>query len=265
MLISIIIPTYNRLGKVNRAIDSVLRQSYQNFELIIVNDGSTDATDEWLVRYNDPRLLFFRIKNGGVARARNFGVSKAKADWLCFLDSDDVWHRHKLSEQLRFHDKNRDYLISQTDDIWIRNSKRVNKMKKHEIREGYIFKDSLKLCLVCCSSVMIHKKLFNDLGGFDENLETCEDYDLWLRILANYPIGFIKKKLVTKFGGHDDQLSKKYPMMDKYRVYALEKLLRSAQLSEQQKKLVLAELDYKKSIIKIGQFKRLPEKIQNFK
>lgn len=256
MLVSIIIPTYNRAGKLLRAVDSVLRQSYKDIELIVIDDGSTDQTSFWVERYKDPRIKYYKIANSGVARARNYGVKKAKAEWVCFLDSDDLWRRHKLSEQLRFHDQHRDILISQTDDVWIRSSKRVNKKKKHQIREGRIFEDSLRLCLICCSSVMIKKKLFNDLGGFDEGLVTCEDYDLWLRVLANNPVGFVKKELVTKFGGHEDQLSKKYPMMDKYRVYALEKLLKSEILNTRQMDMIHKEILYKKAILENGAKKR---------
>ncbi len=252
MLISIIIPTYNRQGPVFRAIDSVLRQSYKDLEVIVVDDGSTDNTALWIKNYTDPRLKYFRAENKGVAAARNFGVEKAQADWISFLDSDDLWLKHKLSEQIRFHDKNRDILISQTDDVWIRDSKRVNKMKKHTIREGDIFEQSLRLCLVCCSSVMMKKSLFCETGGFDESLKTCEDYDLWLRILAKHEVGFIKKALVTKFGGHEDQLSKAFPVMDKYRIYSLEKLLKEDYLSAEQRRQVSEELEYKRNIIDKG-------------
>lgn len=256
MLISIIIPTHNRLGMVLRAIDSVLNQSYKNFELIVVDDGSTDQTSEFIKRYPDPRLKYYQISHGGVAKARNYGVEKSESDWICFLDSDDVWRRHKLSEQLRYHDKNRDILISQTEDVWIRNSVRVNKMKKHMTREGDIFKESLSLCLICCSSVMINKKLFYDMGGFDETLKTCEDYDLWLRITAKHRIGFIPRPLVTKFGGHDDQLSKIFPIMDQYRIYALEKLLKTFPLTAAQRQLTEEERDVKKRIVEEGKKKR---------
>lgn len=251
-MISIIIPTHNRLGPLLRAVDSVLNQSFREFELIVVDDGSQDATLEFLSRYDDSRLRVFSVPHGGVARARNFGVSQARHDWLCFLDSDDVWRRHKLSEQVRYHHRNPERVLSQTDDVWIRNSVRVNKMKKHQVREGDIFAPSLKLCLICCSSVMMKKSIFDAVGGFDESLETCEDYDLWLRLTCQYPVGFVAKPLVTKFGGHADQLSKKFPMMDRYRIFALEKLLQSGLLNEAQTEVTRAELEWKKTILRRG-------------
>lgn len=251
-MISVVIPTYNRCGPLLRAVDSVLRQSFKEFELIVVDDGSTDRTGAWIGRCGDKRLRYHRIEHSGVARARNFGVRLARYDWVCFLDSDDVWRRHKLSEQVRFHYQNPGVLISQTDDVWIRRSRRVNKMKKHEMREGFLFKESLRRCLVCASSVMIKKSVFWDVGGFDESLVTCEDYDLWLKVLARHPIGFVRKKLVTKFGGHADQLSKKYPVMDRYRVYALRRLLHTGFLNEKQAAWVAEEIRYKEGILKRG-------------
>lgn len=255
--ISIIIPTYNRLGMVLRALDSVLNQSYNNFEVIVVDDGSTDRTADCISRYHDSRIRYVYQDHKGVSVARNLGVRQACGDWICFLDSDDVWRRHKLGEQIQFHFSHPNCFISQTDDVWIRNSKTVNKKKIHTIREGDIFHQSLRLCLLCCSSVMMRKSLFLEQGGFDESLKTCEDYDLWLRVLVQHPVGFVKKKLVTKFGGHADQLSKAYPMMDEYRVRTLEKLLRCYSLSDNQKTQVEEELRYKKMILQKGREKRI--------
>jgi GT2 family glycosyltransferase len=124
-------------------------------------------------------------------------------------------------------------------------------MKKHMTREGDIFKESLKLCLICASSVMIQKDLFWYHGGFDENLPTCEDYDLWLKITAQHKIGFVNKNLVSKFGGHSDQLSKKYKMMDQYRVQSLKNLLKNKNLSETKVEFVKDEIKLKLSILEI--------------
>lgn len=252
MFISVIIPTFNRAGPVCRAIDSVLNQSYRDFELIVVDDGSTDRTETWVRAYADNRLHFVRREHRGVAAARNFGVACAQAEWICFLDSDDVWRQHKLREQVAFHREHRDCLLSQTDDIWVRGGRRVNKMAKHAVRAGAIFQDSLRRCLICCSSVMVKKSLFLAVGGFDESLPTCEDYDLWLKLSAHHQVGFIKQALVTKFGGHGDQLSKKYPMMDKYRLMSLKKLLAKEDLPEHLKRLVEEEIVYKKTIMEKG-------------
>lgn len=256
MKIAIIIPTHNRQGMVLRAIDSVLNQSYKDFELIVVDDGSTDQTKTWIERERDSRLKYFLTTKKGVAHARNFGVKQTHCDWICFLDSDDVWRKHKLSEQLCFHDQHRGVLISQTDDMWIRNTRRVNKKKQHQIREGNLFQQSLKLCVICCSSVMMKRSLFLDLGGFNESLPTCEDYDLWLKVTARYPVGFVPKILVTKFGGHSDQLSKSFEVMDRYRIRSLENLLAFDLLSSKQREWTQKELLLKKEIVEKGAQKR---------
>ncbi|MBU0505280.1 MAG: glycosyltransferase [bacterium] len=255
-LVSIIIPTYNRQGPVLRAIDSVLRQSFKAFELIVVDDGSTDNTATWVSLINDPRLVYKKTANKGVSAARNAGAALASSDWLCFLDSDDLWKKNKLSEQVTFHRERPSCLISQTDETWIKNSKRINKMTKHKTKEGNIFRESLRLCLISPSAVMIKKSLFVNCGCFDESLPVCEDYALWLNVLATNMAGLINKELVTKFGGHKDQLSKKLPIMDAYRIQALEKLLLSDFLSEEQQKWTEQELLYKKHIVEQGKKKR---------
>lgn len=256
MLVSTIIPTHNRSQIVLRTIGSVLKQTYADLELIVVDDGSTDGTCESIKQISDPRFRFFQIPHAGVAAARNYGVKQARGEWICFLDSDDVWHKDKLEKQIRFHEQNPEYVFSQTDDIWIRNNVRVNKRKKHSIREGDIFKDSLKLCLVCCSSVMIRKDVFLTAGAFDESLPTCEDYDLWLRLLARFPVGFVNIPLVTKYGGHEDQLSKKFSIMDQYRILSLEKLLQNSVLNDEQREWVVEELEWKRTIVENGRKKR---------
>ncbi|MGB4270712.1 MAG: glycosyltransferase family 2 protein, partial [Spirochaetota bacterium] len=115
--------------------------------------------------------------------------------------------------------------IHQTDELWIRNGSRVNPMKKHQKKEGHIFEDCLNLCLISPSAVVVHRSVFERVGVFDERMPACEDYDLWLRVAWQYYIGFIPRKLIVKFGGHSDQLSQSLWGMDRFRVYALCKLI----------------------------------------
>lgn len=252
MFISVIIPTHNRCNRVQKAVESVLHQTHRDLDLIVVDDGSDDGTGPALARYQDSRFKYHKIPHGGVACARNFGARQAQADWLCFLDSDDVWMKDKLAEQVRFHREHPEFLISQTDDVWFRHGRRVNKKKIHMVRDGFLFPDSLRRCLVCASSVMLKRELFLQVGGFDEFLPVCEDYDLWLRILARNPVGFVKKPLVIKYGGHADQLSRKYPAMDRFRVYVLKKLLGLGVLSEEQREMVHVEIEFKAGILQKG-------------
>ncbi len=224
-LVSVIIPTYNRAWALKKAIDSVLEQDYKNFELIVVDDGSTDET-EALVKKYEKSVKYIQQPNMGVSTARNKGISASAGPFIAFLDSDDYWLPEKLSAQIEFFNANPDALICQTEEIWIRDGKRVNPKKKHKKPSGMIFIPSLALCLISPSAVMMRKNLLAKVDSFDESLPACEDYDLWLRVSCRYPVHLIDKPLVVKTGGHDDQLSSSTGL-DKYRIYALKKILRS--------------------------------------
>jgi glycosyltransferase involved in cell wall biosynthesis len=243
-LVSVIIPTYNRASFLLEAIDSVFMQTFENVELIVIDDGSTDETAEALKKYQD-RLIYQVQDNQGVSAARNYGLLLSQGKWIAFLDSDDLWLPKKLETQLHFFSQNPEAVICQTDEIWIRNGRRVNPQKKHQKFSGDIFAPSLKLCLVSPSAVMIQRDLFDRVGCFDEALPACEDYDLWLRISSQFPIYLINQPLVIKRGGHPDQLSRTIPALDRFRIQALIKLLHSEHLTGQQTISVLKELETK--------------------
>lgn len=239
-LVSVIIPTYNRREYLSRAIDSVLGQTYPGFELLVVDDGSTDETPDLLKAYGrDIRVI--RQANTGVSSARNAGIRAAGGELIALLDSDDSWLPEKLAHQVDFFRASPQAMICQTQEIWIRNGKRVNPKKRHRKFSGMIFEKTLPLCLVSPSAVMMRASLFREVGLFDERLPACEDYDLWLRITWKYPVHLIDIPLIVKHGGHPDQLSA-MPELDKYRIHALVKILRQGDLSESQRKAALATL-----------------------
>jgi len=231
-LISVIIPTYNRGPMLKEAIDSVLTQDYPNFELIVVDDGSTDDTLKILRLYGQC-LTFIQQNNRGVSAARNAGISAASGRYIAFLDSDDLWLPQKLTRQVQFFNLRPEALICQTEEIWMRDGRRVNPKLRHQKLSGMIFEPSLHLCLVSPSAVMIRRSLFEEVGLFDESLPACEDYDLWLRVSCRYPVYLIPTPLIIKRGGHPDQLSKA-PGLDKYRIQSLLKILESDLLSPDQ-------------------------------
>jgi glycosyltransferase involved in cell wall biosynthesis len=251
--ISVIIPTYNRENSLERAIESVLAQTYHNYELIVIDDGSTDNTSRIIKKYKK-KIRYFSQLHSGVSSARNLGLEKSEGAWVAFLDSDDYWLPQKLARQMQCLSENPQWLVMQTDEKWIRNGVFVNPMKKHRKYSGWIFPQCLPLCIVSPSAVIIHQKVFNDVGVFDESLPVCEDYDLWLRIALKYEIGLLPEKLIVKTGGHSDQLSRKYWGMDRYRVLALEKIL-LAGLDRTQTGLVLDEIIRKLSILSHGRAK----------
>lgn len=221
---SVIIPVYNRLLPVRDAIDSVLAQTFTDYELIVVDDGSTDGTPAVAGEYRG-RLTWLRRDHRGVSAARNAGVALSSSPWLAFLDSDDRWLPGKLARQERYIREHPGVAIHQTDEQWIRKGRRVNPGLRHLKREGDIFVDSLGLCLISPSATVMSRPCFDRYGPFDEDLTACEDYDLWLRVTARERVGFIPEKLMVRHGGHRDQLSARYPAMDRFRVYSIVKLL----------------------------------------
>ena len=227
--ISVIIPTYDRYWILKEAIDSVLSQKFSDFEIIVVDDGSTDATNDLLSTYGD-QITTISQQNKGVSAARNAGISFSRGDYIAFLDSDDMWLPEKLSCQHNFFLSHPETFICQTDEIWIRNGVRVNPKNRHKKPSGMIFEPSLQLCLVSPSAVMIKKSLFDSVGLFNESFPACEDYDLWLRIGLYYPIYLIDRQLVVKRGGHDDQLSRN-PGLDRYRILSIVNILENHTLT----------------------------------
>lgn len=253
-LVSVIIPTYNRGWIIKEAVDSVLSQNFVDFELIVVDDGSTDNTRDILDAYKND-IKVFRYNNQGVSAARNRGIAQASGKFIAFLDSDDLWMPNKLSMQVDFFNTNKEALICQTEEIWIRNNVRVNPKKRHKKLSGMIFEPSLCLCMVSPSAVMIKRELFEAVGLFDESLPACEDYDLWLRISSGYPVYLIDTPLIIKRGGHDDQLSQA-PGLDKYRIQAIKKIIESNVLSTKQYRLAVKTLKEKCYIYANGCLKR---------
>jgi glycosyltransferase involved in cell wall biosynthesis len=252
--VSIIIPTYNRAGMLTEAIDSVLAQDFTDFELIVVDDGSTDDTPQILKAYG-AKIRVMRQHNQGVSAARNRGITAASGRFIAFLDSDDLWQPGKLTSQIEFLQNTPDALICQTEEIWIRNGLRVNPKERHRKVSGMIFEQSLALCLVSPSAVMARPGLFEKFGLFDENLPACEDYDMWLRVSCRCPIYLINTPLIIKRGGHADQLSRQ-PALDKFRIQALKKILDSNVLTVDQYKAGVNVLKEKCVIYAAGCRKR---------
>ncbi len=232
--VSIIIPVYNRAAVVGRAIESVLSQTYTDFELIIVDDGSTDQLSDTLEMFKDTRIRFVHQPNRGVSSARNKGVEVARYDYIAFLDSDDEWMTDKLEKQIWFITNSSQYRICYTGEQWIRHGKPFAHKKASRKYTGYIFDQCLLDCFIGCSTVLMRKSLFYETGGFDTSLKVCEDYDLWLRISAKYPVLYIDEPLIRKYGGHSGQLSNKYWGNDRFRIYSLYMLLKRGKLSYNQ-------------------------------
>ncbi|MFQ5559268.1 MAG: glycosyltransferase family 2 protein [Nitrospinota bacterium] len=248
-LVTAIIPTYNRVSFLGRAVDSVLGQSYPKIELIVVDDGSRDETKKFLTEKYGNSLKYIFQKNGGASSARNRGILESTGDLLAFLDSDDRWEKNKLEKQVPVMEDPA-MKISHTQETWYRRGKVLSQKKKHQKRAGDLFLSSLELCSISMSTVLVKRDLFEIIGFFDETFAACEDYDMWLRVTAKFPVGLVDEPLTVKDGGRPDQLSNKIPRLDRFRIKAMAKLLEGGGLSEVQHKQTLA-MFHKKSHIYI--------------
>jgi GT2 family glycosyltransferase len=255
VMVSVIIPTYNRAALVPEAVSSVLRQQFAGQEIIVVDDGSDDDTRQQLLPVLS-RIHYVRQEHAGVSTARNTGIGLARGEWLAFLDSDDLWQPDKLPRQMEYLAKHPDLRICQTQEIWMRNGLRWNPKNYHQKPSGHCFDALLERCLVSPSAVVLHRSLMEEVGGFDEDLPACEDYDMWLRIGWRHPIGLLPEPLVIKRGGHPDQLSAITPALDLYRIRTLAKLLVQQPLDPHQRRAVLAVLHRKCIIYSQGCVKR---------
>jgi glycosyltransferase involved in cell wall biosynthesis len=196
--VSVIIPTYNAMSYLPSAIESVLRQTFSNFELIIVDDGSTDRTVEWASGLTDARVKVILQDNYGSARARNQGIAIADGEYIALLDADDVWESSKLEKQVRFLDENPEIGIVDTWTLLIEDSGQstgkivVSKATKDVWQQLVQFQP---VC-ACDSTPLIRRECFEIVGLFDENLLFLEDLDLWIRLASRFNFGVIKEPLV---------------------------------------------------------------------
>jgi glycosyltransferase involved in cell wall biosynthesis len=254
--VSVVIPTHNRRTLVLEAIASVRTQcDCPRPEIIVVDDGSTDGTDAAVAEFADSVRYLWQGQRG-VAAARNRGAALARGVWLAFLDSDDLWKPRKLAAQLAFHAAHPELSVSQTDEIWFRHGRRVNPRSYHGKPSGDIFFASLHRCLVSPSAVMMRRETFFRLGGFDEGLAVCEDYDLWLRLASRMHVGLVREPLVVKRGGHADQLSRRFWGMDRFRVASLTKLLATQPLDPERRAAARDVLQQKCGILAQGALRR---------
>ena len=196
-------------------------------------------------------------ENLGVSAARNAGAGQTSARWLCFLDSDDRWMPEKLERQLMWHKENPTVRISQVEEAWIRNGELVKKPDGWKPSAGDNFSQAVERCAISPSAVMMRRDLWEEQGGFDEGFRVCEDYELWLRITNEEPVGLVDEgcALVEKHGGHSDQLSA-YPAMDRHRVAILLRFLASFELPADKRELVRRAIREKAKIVAVGAAKR---------
>ena len=250
-IVSVVIPTFNREVLIQRALHSVIKQQNVRTEIIVVDDGSTDNTEQ-VIREKFKSVKYLKKNNAGVSSARNIGIKNANGNFIALLDSDDEWERSKLEIQLKYLRENHTVNLVHCNEKWIKSGFEIRQKKYHDRRPINLFERSLRRCLISPSSVLLRKELLETVGVFDETLPACEDYDLWLRILVREEIGYIEDQLIIKYGGHTDQLSIQTRYLDLYRLQSLVKLIKSPRLSKAQKMQIEKEIEYKSKIILAG-------------
>lgn len=276
--VSVIIPVYNRSSLLREAVLSVVRQSFEDFELIIADDCSSENLRYTVLEIPGTGgipLKFIRLdKHSGMPGfVRNRGAEKAEGDYIAFLDSDDIWMPEKLERQFRFlavesgaegrSGKKRGE-ICHTREKWIRSGKTVSQSSQKHKRDGDIFDDSLWKCIIGPSTVMMKKTLFEKYGGFREDLEVAEDYELWLRVTSENQVSYLDEPLTVKRAGDWDQLSEKYGQIEIFRIKALKGLLDSGFFSEGQRTAAAEVLRQKCRIYASGCRKRGREEEAGF-
>ena len=241
-LVSVIIPVYNRTSLLLESVTSVVNQSFKDFELIIADDCSEENIKAAVSKI--PGISGITLKwvcpekhSGMAGKVRNLGVDASLSEYIAFLDSDDVWEKDKLKNQYSFMQKpeNKNIRISHTREKWLRGEKTVSQKSQKHKREGDIFEDALWKCIIGPSTVMMEKSLFYEAGGFREDLEVAEDYELWLKITDHEKIGYIDEMLTVKRAGDWDQLSEKYGQIEIFRIDALHSLLKQGYFKGEKK------------------------------
>jgi glycosyltransferase involved in cell wall biosynthesis len=230
-MFSIVIPLYNKEKDISSTILSVLAQTYENYELIIVDDGSTDQSLDVVYGFNDSRIRVYSIQNVGVSTARNFGIDKASNKYVALLDADDTWDRYFLESMQK--------MISLFPDAALYGSAYTIVTKEKSIIVDYCFpqeyigcidnyfKIAVRNILFTSSSVVLNKVKFRSIGGFDSGLKKGEDLDLWIRMALHFPVAYyniplVEYRLNSQNRAMNQILAEEYSLiwsLDRYKEY----------------------------------------------
>jgi len=211
--VSVIIPTYNCARYVPEAVESVLHQTYQDYEVIVVDDGSTDNTEKVLQKYRD-KIRYIKQKNSGVAAARNTGIREAHGEWVAFLDADDLWLPLKLKIQMEFSDRHPDVDFIYGDASSFNSNGVLTKsmFSERQPHEGNVIKNLLSENFIPILSVIARKKCFEKAGFFKEGMKYSEDYEMWLRVAKFFKFGYITE-VVVSYREHEKSASQNFEKM----------------------------------------------------
>ncbi len=224
--VSVIIPAYNAMKYLPDAVESVLRQTFTDFEVLIVNDGSKDQIVSWASQLTDQRIRLISQENQGVSVARNTGISQAKGDYIAFLDADDFWETRKLEKQVCCLEENPEVGLVHTWMVFVDEQGKSTGRVMPSFAEGQVWQKLLEKNLIACASVMARRQCFEKVGVFDCALHSMEDWEMWIRIAACYPFAVIQEPLAY-YRQVPGSLSKNYQVMEQSFQNVIEKTFKS--------------------------------------
>jgi glycosyltransferase involved in cell wall biosynthesis len=230
--VSVIIPAYNAMAYLPETVESVLQQTFTDFEILIIDDGSTDSIQEWSAQITDPRVRVISQNNQGISAARNTGVANAQGDYIAFIDSDDLWVSTKLARQVQCLDAAPEVGLVHTWAALIDEQSQPTGNLLISDAEGHVWEQMVQRNSVATLTVMIRRQCFEKIGNFDIRLRTVEDWDMWIRMADHYPFALIKEPLAL-YRHSSNSLSKNYLIMQKDFQQVIEKTFSAAPLEFQ--------------------------------
>lgn len=226
--VSVIIPAFNAMLYLPETVESVLRQTFTDFEVLIVNDGSSDNTAQWASQLVDPRVKLISQANQGLPGARNTGITHAQGEYLAFLDADDIWEPTKLEKQVHLLEENPTVGLVYTWSALVDHTGKSTGRVFAYCAEGDAWKKLIEENVVGCgSAAMVRRCCFETVGVFDRNLRSAEDWDMWIRIGSRYRFAVIKEPLV-QYRQHPSSMSKNWQVMEQAFRIVIEKAFQSA-------------------------------------
>jgi len=224
--VTVIIPSYNAMTYLPETLDSVLQQTFKDFEVLIINDGSTDNILQWADTITDSRVRVISQVNQRLAAARNTGIREAQGEYLTFLDADDLWEKTKLAKQVHCLDNNPDVGLVHTWTLLVNSESKPTGILKSPV-EGDVWQQIVQKNTIVVSSVMVRASCLLDVGVFDQDLHYCEDYDMWIRLATRYQFAVLKEPL-TSYRIHSNTLSTHCEAVIKYFRILIERAFASA-------------------------------------
>ena len=205
--VSVIIPAYNAMTYLPETMESVLKQTFTDFEVLLIDDGSSDGIISWAAQIIDPRVKLISQKNQGVSEARNTGIAHAQGEYIAFLDADDLWEPTKLEKQVQYLEDNPALGLVHTWVVLASEQGKATDKVCISNAEGDVWKQIAEQCLLTCGSTpMIRSCCFETVGVFDRKLRSGEDWDMWIRIASRYPFAVVKEPLV-RYRQHSNNAS----------------------------------------------------------